>query len=192
MTKEQSPYGKKLKQLVVMLCICTYLSGCYGTFPLTNAVYRINGKVSGNTVLNSIVMIVFAIFGVYGISMLIDAIILNSVEFWQGETMEIGKTYTDDQGNTVTLAKGENENEAILQVYKKDELVSERLYRRHADGTTSILTMQGELVAVVQPTYQGEFLLTKAGETEPMILTAEKIAELRTSALAKSSNQPTL
>lgn len=182
----------RLKNLVVIVCICTYLNGCYGTFPLTNAVYRINGKISSNTVINSIVLIIFAIFGVYGISMLVDAIILNSVEFWSGETMDLSKTYTDEDGNTVTLAKGEHENEAILQVHNGDTLVTERLYRRNVDGTTSIMLMDGTLVATVQPTENGEFLLTQAGSSEPTLLTAESLAEFRTSALAKGSFGPAM
>lgn len=174
----------------MLVLICSHLSGCYGSFPLTNAVYKINGNVTDNTIIHSIVMIILVIIPVYGISMIVDGIVLNSIEFWSGDKMDFSKTYIDNNGNEVALIKGETENEAILQIRSEGKLIMERTYLRNEDGTTSILDMERQLVGTVEPQPNGEFVITEVGAEAPTVLTAQQINELKTSALAKGKLVP--
>lgn len=92
------------KQLVCALClgllitmIPLALSGCYGHFPLTRAVYRMNGNVGSSIgedrtarrMIQSGVMWVLLIVPVYEVAMFADAFVLNLVEFWTGDRVEI-------------------------------------------------------------------------------------------------------
>lgn len=75
------------------LVLCGLLAGCYGSFGLTRAVYDLNGDIGrgatdnemGQGVLNSIVMVVGAAIGAYGLSMFVDVLVLNTIEYWSGE-----------------------------------------------------------------------------------------------------------
>ncbi|HTE04886.1 MAG TPA: DUF3332 family protein [Planctomycetota bacterium] len=76
---------KSLKRsaLVAALCLATLSSGCYGPFNLTKKLHNWNGHVDGKWG-NEGMFLVLVIIPVYGVCMLGDAIIFNSVEFWTG------------------------------------------------------------------------------------------------------------
>ena len=69
------------------------MAGCYGSFPLTNTLYEVNGDLFEDDFFNSIVMIVLGIFGVYGICMFVDYLILNSIEYWTEDEINIGGVF---------------------------------------------------------------------------------------------------
>lgn len=174
-----SPAGRRLIALLAVSVLAVSMNGCYGRFPLTNAIYRWNGRVTNNHVANSIIMIVLAIFPVYWLAIIIDAIIINSIEFWDGERVEVSKTYTQPDGTTVVLAPGGADNEAVLTVFKDDVLVAKRTYVRDEQGVTTILNEDGDVLSRVTPDGNGGFAFTNAtGETTGGI-SASQIATLK-------------
>lgn len=92
-------YARLSRPLTILLAIITAVSlvfgtGCYGSFPLTSAVHRVN-DTPGNDLVDTVVMWVFLIVPVYEVAILGDAFVLNLLEFWvQGD---------------VSLADGEGE-----------------------------------------------------------------------------------
>jgi Domain of unknown function (DUF3332) len=58
-------------------------TGCIGSFKLTQTVLHYNRSISEKFV-SELVFLVFCIIPVYEISIIIDALILNLVEFWTG------------------------------------------------------------------------------------------------------------
>ena len=103
--------------LIVVLMVSTV--GCYGSFELTKKVYKWNGTL-GDKWLNEVAFLALNIIPVYGISVFIDAWILNSLEFWTGNnpmaanenSIEFTKdgialrVTTTDNGAVVTDASG--------------------------------------------------------------------------------------
>lgn len=75
-------------------------SGCYGPFKLTKSIYDWNGEVSDNGIVRSLLFVGMVVIPVYGFSLFIDAIFLNSIEFWTGS-------------NPVSLAPGEVEEQIV-------------------------------------------------------------------------------
>jgi hypothetical protein len=59
------------------------LQGCYGKMALTKKVYALNGQVS-DKFLRSWVTWAFIFVPVYGVSVGIDFILFNTIEFWTG------------------------------------------------------------------------------------------------------------
>jgi hypothetical protein len=100
------------KVLISMLVACAFTlstTGCWGSFGLTKKMYNIN-KGLGNKWIS---WIVYFIIGapVTGISLFLDSLILNTVEFWTGaKIISTGDTYqeTDANGNSVTAVKMED------------------------------------------------------------------------------------
>lgn len=85
---------KKLKMLgfgLLLTAITISLSGCYGSFGLTKKVYKWNGSL-GNKFVNEAVFLGLNIIPVYSISLFIDGVFLNSVEFWTGQKLLALKT----------------------------------------------------------------------------------------------------
>jgi len=124
--------------------------GCYGNFQLTNGLYKWNGRITDNTVLNSIVMIVLVIIPAYGICMIVDGLVLNSIDFWTGKSVEVSKTTKMQDGTEVTLAPGVTKDQAVLTIRKDGRLIATRTYVRVSETTTNIVDEKGAVVSSVE------------------------------------------
>ena len=74
---------------LLIIALLALSLGCYGTFPLTKAVYEFNGDVTENELGQSLLMWGFIIIPVYSCAMLGDGIIFNLIEFWSGESLQL-------------------------------------------------------------------------------------------------------
>ena len=88
---------RSVVSLVVLLAFLTMSAACYGPFNLTRAVYKWNGTLKGDspTATKWIVEGVFlgmVLLPVYGATLFIDGVILNSVEFWTGKPVKVGES----------------------------------------------------------------------------------------------------
>lgn len=79
---------KKITTIVAVILIAAMsvsLTGCYGSFSLTRKLYTWNGKV-GDKYTNEAVFLALTIIPVYSVCTFIDAVFLNSIEFWTGKS----------------------------------------------------------------------------------------------------------
>ena len=75
------------KSMILVLCLACLLLcqvSCYGPFNLTRSVHKWNGEVDEKWG-NEGIFLLCAFFPVYGLCILGDALIFNSIEFWGGE-----------------------------------------------------------------------------------------------------------
>lgn len=177
--------GRRLQPIYRRVCLVLLFAltpmltvGCYGRFPLTKAVYRFNGDITDNKWIHSILLWIFIILPVYSIAMLGDAIILNLIEFWTGENLEISK-HTRKDGAEVVLAPSADGNEAVLTVTKDGELLSMQRFVRQADGSVHVLDAEGRLAGEVLPTAEGGFDLTDSDGRVVQGIPAAALAGLR-------------
>lgn len=59
-------------------------SGCYGSFGLTDMLYDWNTKASGDKFVRALIFFALVVIPVYGLFLVVDAVILNTIEFWTG------------------------------------------------------------------------------------------------------------
>jgi len=74
---------KNFKKGLALILLVAGMSSCIGTFSLTHKVLDWNRTVS-NKFVNELVFIGFHIVPVYQVTILADALVLNSIEFWGG------------------------------------------------------------------------------------------------------------
>jgi len=153
----QTKTGRAAVVALAIMIGGTSLQGCYGTFPLTRALYDINGEITDNGVIHSIIMIVLGIFGVYGICMFVDYLVLNSVEFWTGEDMDFSSnTQVQPDGSVVAFEAVEGTSNQVMFTHTKDgEVISRTVMERQADGTTLMFDGEGTLRGSVQADEDG-------------------------------------
>jgi len=115
---------KKIISLLVLACFIAANTGCYGSFALTKKVYKWNGSL-GDKWLDSLVMWVLYIIPVYGVSVFIDAVVFNVIEFYTSKnpmafnsTTEIHKT-VQSKGKVYDIAIG-NKKITIVEVKGPD------------------------------------------------------------------------
>lgn len=86
---------RKLFLSLALAGIMVSQTGCFGEFSLTRKVYEFNQNVGGKFV-NELVFLAFCAIPVYEAATFIDAVILNTIEFWTGS-------------NPLSMAPGETE-----------------------------------------------------------------------------------
>jgi hypothetical protein len=107
---------KKIKSFtmgVVFLFATLSQTGCIGSFKMTTNLYDWNQNLSSKA-LQELVFLAFVIIPVYGVTLAIDAIILNSIEFWSGsnpmamEEGEIEEQIVKQKGTTFKITATKN------------------------------------------------------------------------------------
>jgi hypothetical protein len=59
--------------------------GCLGSFSLTSGIADWNRKASEEKWVNELIFLGLVIIPVYGFAIIVDALLLNSIEFWSGD-----------------------------------------------------------------------------------------------------------
>jgi len=89
-------------------------TGCIGSFELTSKLHSWNMELSNKKLVNEVVFLGLNILPAYSLACLADALIFNSIEFWESSdplVMEPGKTEESQvayAGETFTLTKSLN------------------------------------------------------------------------------------
>ena len=103
---------KKTFKLTALLLAATIMfSSCIGSFRLTNKVKDWNEGI-GNKWVNELLFLAMHIVPVYQLSIFVDAVVLNSIEFWTGKAanVQVGNTKVvkNSQGQDVEITAMEN------------------------------------------------------------------------------------
>ena len=97
--------------VAALLAACVVMSSCMGSFDLTKKIYKWNEGL-GDKWVNEIVFVAMNIIPVYSISLFVDGVVLNSVEFWTGDNpmAKSGdvKVVKNSKGEEVTIVANEN------------------------------------------------------------------------------------
>lgn len=146
----------KMKTMKATLCLVAaglLCSSCVGSFAMFNALASWNKTATKSKFLNEIIFLVIS--PAYGITSLIDVVVLNTIEFWTGEnpmasrvgeTMEVqgqdglmyavkilkkGYEITDPQGNVYSLTYNKKDKSWSLESDGKQR----EIFRFNEDGT---------------------------------------------------------
>lgn len=153
------PTRRAAAMILAAAVLGTTLVGCYGRFPLTNAVYDWNGRVTNNHIVNSVIMVVISIIPVYAVCILVDAIVINSIEYWTEDRVTVSQSWDQPDGTRVTLEPGTHEDHAVLTMWRGEEKLLERHYLRGDNGLVQISDESGRLVGSVQRHGDGSLAL---------------------------------
>jgi len=134
------------KRLIALSCAAMLFSGCYGSYALFHKVHKFNGGI-GDKWINSLVHFVF--IPVYGVSLFVDGLIINTIEFWTGSNpVASGDTYMDKdaQGNTVSAVKNEDGTLSVSIMAVSGEETNLTLQRD--EDVVRALDQQGNVVGM--------------------------------------------
>ena len=98
-------------------------SSCIGSFGLTNKLLSWNQSINSKFV-NELVFIAFHIIPVYEITILSDILVLNSIEFWSGNSpvADAGKTQNVETENGIYTVEVYNSQEESWSVKSNGEM----------------------------------------------------------------------
>ena len=102
---------KTFKFTALMLSAVILFSSCLGSFQLTNKMFKLNKSI-GDKWVNELVFAACCILPVYEITLFVDAIVLNSIEFWSGKKVLANtgekKIVKNNEGKNVEITAMEN------------------------------------------------------------------------------------
>ncbi len=156
---------------------CLVVSGCFGSFPLTNIIYDWNGGF-GSKWVRWLIFLGLIIIPVYEIALIVDALILNTIEFWTGgggggggggssesstpSSVPSGggskrKRKSSDLGNghRVAIESTENPDVFLLEHHVDGKLVRTLYLQRVGEHELRLFDDQHRLVAITRSNGQG-------------------------------------
>ena len=137
---------KYMGAIALALAVMFGVQGCYGKFNLVRKVYKFNGSF-GNAWVNELMFLVMNIVPVYGIAGFIDAIVVNSIEFWTGKNPVTAQVIT--QGDKMAKLDYDKATDLIkISYFEKGVLKQEGYFRRH-NGDVQLLASDGKTVSLV-------------------------------------------
>ena len=125
-----SPIRKLIVAVTAMSMVTT---GCFGSFQMTRDVYSWNQKVAGDNKWSRefVFLLIGPIVPVYGVAMFLDAVFVNSAEFWTGKNPMTSSTKIFDKDGT-----------KVTQILNSNKTgLTEVLEVRNATGLVSTTTM---------------------------------------------------
>lgn len=148
---------KKVRTLIATLLVGSMLAtstGCFGKFSLTQKLWGFNNSL-GNKFLSTLLFWVFGIFQVYEISLFIDIVVFNLVEFWTGTnpiSMKDGETIekvAEVNGQPVKLTFSNRGQDVTIEAGGK-------LFSLHVDETVAVLRNgEGQVINESRPLADG-------------------------------------
>ncbi|HTY38561.1 MAG TPA: DUF3332 family protein [Bacteroidota bacterium] len=145
-------FFKAVSSILIAMMLTTAL-GCYGSFPLINKVYKFNGTL-GNKFVNELGFLVMNIVPVYGVAGFIDAVLLNTIEFWTGKnpvTTSNDVVVPLNPTSSLTLRGGDG---SVLLTTTTDEGIQQYVFQKGTDGTV-VKDINGNVLARCSMTPDG-------------------------------------
>ncbi|MGL4364040.1 MAG: DUF3332 domain-containing protein [Bacteroidales bacterium] len=140
---------KKMKLSVATLTLgvgMLLMSSCIGSFSLSGKILKWNEKASNNNIINELIFLGLCIFPMYEVSLLLDALLFNSLEFWTGKS-PIANVDTTINGKNGSYHVKSNENGyhiELLGTHQSADLIFDQLTK------TWSLKENGESFKLVQ------------------------------------------
>lgn len=116
---------KGMKRLLVPALVCSFLlTGCYGSFSAFNKLRAWNQTATDQKWVNEGIFLALYVIPAYGLAMLGDVVLFNSVEFWTGEN-PMAKAKFHASGDSKAVQKfSQDKNGKHMQIlyYEKEQL----------------------------------------------------------------------
>ncbi len=183
---------KKILAIFIIAALGLFQTSCIGSFKLTKSLHEWNSNI-GDKFVNELVFLVCTIVPVYAVAVLVDGVVLNSIEFWTGEnpmSMNVGETDTQivEQNGVkyrVTASKnrfdfeqlkGANKGTKGALIYNPEnqswsyegENQTFKLVEMAQNGTANVFLPNGEVINV--EANEGGLALLKASLSLPDLM----------------------
>ncbi|MBW2280825.1 MAG: DUF3332 family protein [Deltaproteobacteria bacterium] len=136
---------------IATVALCTFLpvalGGCFGRFELTRKVYKFNQDISPDKWIQWLFFLLISIVPIYGLAVLFDTIVANSMEFWTGDnpvSADMQRTFHGENG------------EVAVVTYRVDGIMDVDLTA--ANGEKHFVRLMREQQSIVAIDAQGRFL----------------------------------
>lgn len=141
----------RIQKFIAAAIMAAFLTGCVGQFALTKEVYKFNLEASEEKFVDELLFLALNVVPVYGIAAAVDAIVLNSIEFWTDEnpmskTPAVTKRVEAEDGSYADMTKMED-GRIHVQTFNPANNELRAFYLEKGDQSVSVRDENGELLA---------------------------------------------
>jgi hypothetical protein len=139
--------------VITLAVLIASIGGCYGSFNLVKKVHKFNGTL-GNKFVNELGFLVMNIVPVYGVAAFVDAVVLNTIEFWTGRNPSSSSNETVvplDEKTSLTLRKSDG---TVVLTSMTEGGTLQYVFEKRNDGTV-VKDVNGKLLARCAMTSEG-------------------------------------
>lgn len=180
---------KRASRLLAVMCVALFsvqVSGCFGKFALTRAIWEFNKNVSPNKFIQWLVFLVLVVVPVYGIGTLVDAVVINSIEFWTGSnpvgSAETGDTQTRvvrlGPGDTLRLSREPGSDVMKVELEREGQATMVRYFEPLEDGM-AVRDDAGAVLLQAREQLDGAVTVTDAAGVAMAVHSPEDVAKVR-------------
>jgi len=160
-------------------------SGCIGSFGLTDMLFSWNKGLDGKW-LQAIIFFLLLVIPVYGLFLFVDAIVLNTIEFWTGSNPVSGKRISKlGDGREVATTVTDDPNVLRHELRKDGEVVRVIHARRTADGRIELL--DGDMGVVTAASMQAGRVEVRDGSGDLVLQATQAEVDSTREALARGA-----
>lgn len=120
-------------------------TGCWGSFNLTGKVYDWNGHFDSKWV-SWLIFLVFIILPVYGILLFVDALIINTIEFYSGKN-PVQRTADLGGGRTLVLTPTDRAEVVHVEISRHEKVLRAFYIEKTSDEEFRLLDAKGRQLA---------------------------------------------
>ena len=139
--------------IALALCAAVLMAGCYGRFPLTRGIYQWNRDVSSDKYIRSIVFWPLSI--VYLGAGLVDAVVINVLEFWSGNQVVDSAQLPD--GSKVKMASAGHGAPLIITIQRTGQPDLQRQVSALGQGRFEVRDAVQQRLGFLQKRADGQF-----------------------------------
>ena len=166
-----------------LLVVCLIFTGCTGSFKMTRSLYRFHR--SQTQVVDELIFLGCVILPVYGLTTLVDAVVLNSIEFWTGHNPMASNTPAEKEIITngkekAVLSYNANGSVTVTPAATPDKAIT---LSRNADGV-SARDASGKLLYYSQENPDGSVTVYNAQHQPYRTFSEATVAKERQEVLA--------
>jgi hypothetical protein len=171
---------RKKSGISALLFLAFATTACFGSFALTSKLYNWNASHDDKWVQQGAFLVTGVLLPVYGVAVLADAVIFNSIEFWTGENpvqtaaAEDGRriAQASQGGETVTLdlKPGDDGTPYLSLIHEVDGEVRNVLTVVREGSETHVLDRDGVMVLRAAHRADGGMAIHRADGSEPVVL----------------------
>jgi hypothetical protein len=188
---------KRSSRLLAVLClslVSVQVSGCFGKFALTRAMWEFNKNISPNKFLQWAVFLVMIVVPVYGIGTLVVALIINSIEFWTGQNPISSVGAPDDNTrivrlspeDTLRLSRDEDSGVMKVELERAGQPTLVRYFEALEDGM-AVRDEAGAMLVQAREQADGAVVVSDAAGTTMLMHSAEAVAQARLALLQEGA-----
>jgi len=165
-----------------ILILMVLIAGCTGSFKVTKEVYHLHRSQSDKWT-DELVFLCVAVVPIYGVAMIGDAVIFNTIEFWTGKNPVASTTGKDD--SIVIVKDGNyqgalvhNETDGTVKVIPNDVKVLPFILARTSRGVV-VTDLSGKAMYTSQADECGGITVCDANHQVLRYFTPKEVVESR-------------